>query len=195
MFRQVHPLWVPFYHAFGEPTPSQCSGRWHREGEGYAQYTSLSASGAWAELIRSEHIRGNHRSAEYMRNLWHAFVDEMEIADLSSFDKYEAAGLDPGVAVGPHDRSQALADELRAAGFRGVLSPSAAIRDVVNLTLFGPRVELPTREGVDVHPNPRPGLFVPCELVADGGSPPNDLLTEAIHEGEPHLGLDLWRNR
>ena len=40
-----------------------------------------------------------------------------------------------------HEEAQALADELRAAGYRGLLSPSAALAGATNLTLFGPRYE------------------------------------------------------
>jgi len=125
----VSPAWPPLYHNAGAPAPDQESGRWHREGDGYAQYLALSPLGAWAECARYYSLRSPKQAREMKRDLWLVFVRETRIADLSSFDRYDTCGLDPAIAVEPHTlgRSQALADDLRAAGFRGVLSPSAAL--------------------------------------------------------------------
>src|SRR5205807_4943033 len=101
-YRQVSPDWASLYHAAGEPIPSQSSGRWHRQGEGYAQYMALEPLGAWAELMRYEGIHGDARAESYKRSLWLVFVREQDIADLSTFDRYDACGLDPRLAVGGH---------------------------------------------------------------------------------------------
>ena len=141
-FRQVSPAWPPLYHNAGTPAPDQESGRWHRKGEGYAQYLALSPLGAWAECVRYYSVRSPEQAREMQRDLWLVFVRERRVADLSTFDRYDACGLDPGLAVDPdHGASRELADELRASGFRGVLSPSAALPGVVNLTVFGERYE------------------------------------------------------
>jgi RES domain len=190
-YRQVSPDWPPLYHAAGEPAPSQSSGRWHRLGEGYAQYLSLEPLGAWAELIRYEAIRDAARAQSYRRRLWLCFLREYELADLSTFDRYQDSGLDPGIAISDHAASQALADELRAAGYRGVLSPSAALAGATNLTLFGERYERVMLGGLDRWHNPQPGLFVPCSLVAEGG-PPAQLVDETTFEGMPHWGYREW---
>ncbi len=126
-YRQTAVDNAPLYHSAGERTPSQTSGRWHRKSEGYAQYLALEPAGAWAELIRYEHLRGGARRAEYNRRLWAVVVDETEIADLSTFLAYDQCGLDPRLAVGAHPEAQELADALIAAGYRGLLSPSAAL--------------------------------------------------------------------
>lgn len=193
--RQVAPDWAPLYHSAGEPSPTQESGRWHRFGEGYAQYTSLSAFGAWAELLRGEAVRGNLRSEQYSRNLWQVYVVERDIADLSTFRKYDDCGLDPEIAVGGHDRSQELAAELIAAGYRGVISPSAALPEGVNLTIFGERYEK-VLNGVplDQWANTNPDLRLPTELLATG-SAPEDLLTRTVYIGEPHEGFETWEKR
>ncbi len=191
-WRQVSPEWAPLYHAAGEPVPTQSSGRWHRLGEGYAQYASLEPLGAWAELVRYEGIRGEARAAAYRRRLWWLFVREHDLADLSTFDRYEACGLDPEIAVGDHAAAQGLADELRAAGFRGVVSPSAALAGATNLTLFGPRFEKVLLGGLPTWENPRPDLRVPCTLVVEG-NPPEQLVTETTFAGMPHDGLEDWR--
>lgn len=190
-YRQVDPKWAPLYHAAGEPTPSQSDARWHRLGEGYAQYMALEPLGAWAELVRYEGIRGNARADEYRRKLWLMFVREDDIADLSTFGHYDACGLDPRLAVGKHTESQKLADELRDAGFRGVLSPSAALVGATNLTLFGARYEKVRLGGLDRWPNPQPGLRVPCSLVVEG-NPPDPLITDAVFEDMEHDGYRDW---
>ena len=190
-YRQASPDWPPLYHAAGEPAPSQVSGRWHRQGEDYAQYLSLEPLGAWAELVRYDAIRTVARAHAYHRRLWLCFIREHELADLSTFDAYQECGLDPATAVGDHAASQALADELRAAGYRGLLSPSAALAGATNLTLFGERYERVMLGGLDRWRNPRPDLFVPCSLVVEGG-PPVELIQQTTFEGMPHPGYRMW---
>ena len=191
-FRQVAPDWPPFYHAAGEPLPSQRSGRWHRQGQGYAQYLALEPLGAWAELVRYENVRTAERAAEYRRLLWLAYVTETDIADLSTFDRWAACELDPAAAVGDHAVCQDLADDLREAGFRGVLAPSAALSGATNLTLFGARYEKVLLHGLAAWANPRPELRVACTLAAQGG-PPLPLLTATVHADVEHEGLVRWR--
>lgn len=186
-FRQVSTDAAPLFHAAGEPVPSQRSGRWHREGEGYAQYLAMQPAGAWSELIRYERIRGKARAAEYVRRLWLVLVEETNIADLSTFGAYVACGLDPRLAVGEHDASRALADELRHAGYRGVLSPSAALPGLTNLTLFGQRYEKILLTALEAWPNPDPSKRLGCQLVAESG-PPVDLVTRTCFVGMPHEG-------
>lgn len=191
-FRQVAPDWPPLYHAAGEPLPSQRSGRWHRQGQGYAQYLALEPLGAWAELVRYEGIRTPDRAGEYRRTLWLALVREVDIADLSSFDHWAACGLDPAAAVGDHARCQDLADDLRDAGYRGVLAPSAALSGATNLTVFGTRYEKVLVHGLARWENPQPDLRVACTLAAHGG-PPEVLLAETVYADVAHEGLTRWQ--
>jgi hypothetical protein len=191
-YRQVDPQWAPLYHAAGEPTPTQDDARWHRLGEGYAQYLALEPLGAWAELVRYEGIRGATRAEQYRRRLWLFFVVEHDVADLSSFDRYADCGLDPEIAVGAHPAAQRLADELRAAGYRGVLSPSAALVGATNLTLFGPRFEKVLLGGLERWANTHPGLKLPCSLVVEG-NPPAQLVTETVFIDDEHDGYREWR--
>lgn len=190
-YRQVDPEWAPLYHGAGELVSSQSSGRWHRQGESYAQYMALEPLAAWAELVRYEHIRGNTRAVQYRRNLWLIVVRERDIADLSSFDHYDACGLDPQIAVASHAASQALADELRAAGYRGILSPSAALVGATNLTLFGERFERVLLGGLTSWRNPNPDILLPVSLAADG-HPPAQLITETVFENMEHWGYRDW---
>jgi hypothetical protein len=190
-FRQVSPEWAPLYHGAGEPHPSQVSGRWHRLGDGYAQYMTLDPMGAWAEQVRFEKIRGNTRAEQYTRRLWLMLAREREIADLATFDRYDGCGLDPRIAVGDHAASQDLADELQAAGYRGLLSPNAALVGAINLTLFGARFEKELLVGLDSWANHDPDLRIPCSLVVEG-TPPRELITATTFANMPHDGYREW---
>jgi RES domain len=186
-YRQTAPDTAPLFHAAGEHFPSQQTGRWHRQGDGYAQYMALEPPGAWSELIRYERIRHGARAAQYVRRLWLIYVAETDIADLSTFSAYEACGLDPRLAVAEHEPCQILADDLRHAGYRGILSPNAALAGTTNLTLFGDRYEKVLRGSLDQWQNPQPGVRLPCLLVAEAG-PPADLVTETCCVGMQHDG-------
>jgi hypothetical protein len=138
----------------------------------------MEAAGAWCELIRYESIRGGARAAEYTRKLWLVHVEEREIADLASFESYARCGLDPRMAVAEHGACQQLSDELMAAGYRGLLSPCAALAGATNLTLFGQRYEKVLRTSPGQWVNPHPDMRLACSLLAEAG-PPIELVTEA----------------
>lgn len=191
-FRQVDPEWPALYHNTGEPVATQESGRWHRLGEGYAQYLSLSPLGAWAEWARYESIRSAARAREQRRNLWVVHVVETEIANLQSFDHLDRCGLDPRLAVGDHAASQRLADDLRVAGFRGVLAPSAALPGVLNLTVFGPRYEKVLVIAPSAWDNPDPEAWLPCTIASEAGPMPSALTTETVFRTKPHEGYRAW---
>jgi RES domain-containing protein len=191
-FRQVSPRWPPLYHNAGVPAPDQESGRWHRKGESYAQYLALSGLGAWAECARYYSVRSVGQARNMKRNLWLVFVREARIADLSTFDHYEACGLDAAIAVGDHTASQALADELRGAGFRGMLSPSAALPGVVNLTLFGERYEKVLLTDVAAWANPDVDAWLPCQPLAMEAAVPVALCTETVFKTKKHETYRAW---
>jgi hypothetical protein len=191
-FRQVSPEWPPLYHNAGVPVPDQESGRWHQQGEGYAQYVALSGLGAWAECARYYSLRSAEQARTLRRNLWLGFVRETRIAELSTFDHYDACGLDPAIAVGGHAASQDLADELRAAGFRGVLSPSAALPGVVNLTLFGERYEKLLLTDVATWTNPDVDTWLPCQPLAMDAAVPIQLCTETVFKTKKHETYRAW---
>ena len=197
-FRQTSPRWPALVHDAGAPRPAQESGRWHRRGEGYAQYLSLSAAGAWAELLRHLSIHSPELAVEQRRHLWAVTVVEHDIADLATFRAWARCGLDPAVAVGSHPRSQEVADELRAAGYRGVLSPSAALPGAVNLALFGERYEWSVNAfnafnafggGGD---NPDPDVWLAVELAAPEAHPAPAIIDETCFNRQPHAGLAAY---
>lgn len=190
--RGVPALW----HGAGSTTLRQESGRWHREGESLVQYLALSSDGAWAEHVRYQAIRTEARRLREHRSLWQLRVSADGIADLSTFDKWEACGLDPSIAVGDHAASQALASELRRARYRGVLSPSAALdlAGAVNLTLFGSHVEHRV-EGLPLPDEPVGGAnapWVPAILLTDRGAPTPFAMQHACYRTGRHRTLAEW---
>jgi RES domain-containing protein len=196
-YRHVAQGVPPLWHGAGSTTLRQESGRWHREGESLVQYLALSCDGAWAERVRYEAIRTEARRLRETRSLWQLRVCADGIADLSTFDKWEACGLDPEIAVGHYAASQALASELRRARYRGVLSPSAAldVAGAVNLTLFGSRIEQ------HIHGEPLPdepvgganGPWLPAVLLTDRGAPTPFAMAHTCYRLGEHRTLHEWR--
>jgi hypothetical protein len=185
--------WPPLWHGAGVGI-AQPAGRWNATGhapESYAQYLACHPDGMWAELIRQVGLRGEDRRLEIRRAVHRVRVRSGAIADLRDFGRWRACGLDPAIAVDDDQgRARALADDLRAAGFAGVLSPSASLPGHVNLTLFGPRQEAPDD---DSGTWPRPDFFCPTVLVADRAAPPRGLDARVRFRGAPHLGWETWR--
>lgn len=195
-YRHTAPGIPPLWYGAGATTLRQESGRWHREGEALAQYLALSSDGAWAERVRYESIRTDVERREDFRSLWQMRVQEDEIADLSSFDAWAACGLDPALAVGDHAACRELADELRAAGYRGVLAPSAAldVAGAVNLTLFGERIEHRISGGpLPDEPVARSGVWLPAILLTDTGAPTTFALEHTCYRTGAHRTLAEWR--
>jgi RES domain-containing protein len=196
-YRHVAQGVPPLWHGAGSTTLRQESGRWHREGESLVQYLALSSDGAWAERVRYEALRTEEDRVEDHRSLWQLRVSADRIADLSTFDAWEACGLDPAIAVGEHAHSQALASELRRAGYRGVLSPSAAldIAGAVNLTLFGSRIEHHV-EGRPLPEEPVGGAnapWLPAILLTDRGAPTPFAMQRTCYRMGEHRTFAEWR--
>jgi hypothetical protein len=159
------------------------SGRWHTRGDGPTQYLSLSADGAWAELIRQEELRTEEEVAMVSVAMWAVAVRHHLIVDYSTFARAKAAGFGAMALVDEdHSRCRREGARLRALGYAGVLAPSAALPGALNLTLFGPRT---------VSTWGRPPLLassLPATIVAKGAPPPG-LLPRVRRVGTPHAGL------
>ena len=97
------------------------------------------------------------------------------------------------MAIGEWRRSHRLADDLKDAGYRGLLTPSAALPGAVNLTIFGERYEVEISTGETAPGNPDPALWYPATLVASSARPPRRALEQTCHRGEEHAELERWR--
>lgn len=147
--------------------------------------------------MRNLGLRSTEHAHHTRRDLWLVSVSATDIADLGTFDRYQACGLDPAIAVDDaHERARALADALLADGYHGVISPSAALPGVTNLTIFGERYErVLTHLPVADWDNPDPSFWCGVQLLAEMASPPHALCVETRFLGEPHHGLAEWRRR
>lgn len=159
------------------------AGRWHRPGDGPTQYLSLSADGAWAELIRSEELRTEDEVAMVSVSMWAVLLDGGMIADYSTFERAERSGFSPAALVAEdYTLCQSEGARLRNAGFSGVIAPSAALPGALNVTLFGARI---------MSSWDRPGLLassLPATIITKGAPPPG-LLPRVRRLGSPHSGL------
>lgn len=160
------------------------SGRWNVARSGAVQYLCLDAEAPFAEKIRHEDLRTEAETATYSVTLWELQVHEGIVVDYRTFEKAEEAGFPPEALVDDdHERCRREARRLMGLGARGVLSPSAALPGSINLTLFGPRVEV--RWGA------MPGVAsaIPAQRIATGHPPPG-LLERVRFFGDTHDLLD-----
>ncbi len=165
------PLWV---RANTEP------GRWHFARTEPTQYLCLSPDGCWADLIRHENLRSEIDVALVRMPLWVLKINEERIADYRSFEKAEAAGFPPDALIDEDwERCQAEAERLKDLGFRGVLSPAAALAGDVALSLFG------GRRAVGWEEEPCLTSAIPAKVVTVG-APPTGLVERVRFRGEEH---------
>jgi hypothetical protein len=163
-------------------------GRWHVRGDGPTQYLSRSTDGAWAELIRNEELTIEDEVAMVSVQLWAVAVNQAMIVDYSTFERAEAAGFVPDALVDEdYAGCQHEGARLRRLGYSGILAPSAALPDAINLTLFGPRMASTWN---------RPPLLassLPATVITKGAPPPG-LLAQVRQIGKPHAGLAAYRS-
>jgi hypothetical protein len=163
-------------------------GRWHVRGDGPTQYLSQSTDGAWAELIRNEELTTEDEVAMVSVQMWAVAVNQAMIVDYSTFERADAAGFDPEALVEEdYARCQQEGARLRGLGYSGLLAPSAALPDAINLTLFGPRTASTWN---------RPPLLassLPATVITKGAPPPG-LLAQVRQIAEPHAGLAAYKS-
>lgn len=160
------------------------SGRWNLAQTGTAQYLCLDAEAPFAKKVRHEDLRTEAEASAYRVTLWELEVNEGIVVDYGTFEKAEEAGFPPDALIDDDpERCQREAQRLMGLGARGVLSPSAALPGSVNLTLFGPRVEV--RWGA------RPGVAsaVPAQKLATGHPPPA-LIERVRFFGDAHPSFE-----
>jgi hypothetical protein len=171
------PLWV---------LPNRRAGRWNHAGKASTQYTCLDSEAPFAEMLRGEDLRTEDEARTFRTIVWQLRVDEGAVVDYSTFEKAEAAGFPPSAIVDDdHERCRAEADRLRQLSVGGVLSPSAALPDSVNLTLFGPRVPVNWAATVTL------ASMIPVQRLSEGSAPPG-LVSRTRFYGMTHAGLQAY---
>jgi len=163
--------------------PNSESGRWHRTGDGPIQYLSTTVEGAWSELIRAEGLQSESEVAFVRMPMWVAELQIERLADYSAFEIAEEAGFPPEALVDDdYTRCQDEGLRLRSEGFQGVLAPSAALSEAMNLTIFGPRIASTWgRQPILVSSIPATKIAV--------GAPPEGIVQRVRQRGVEHEGL------
>lgn len=151
------PFWV---------RPNTEPQRWNRAGEAPTQYWSLSPEGAWAELIRSQHITDEQTLDLVRVTIWACRVPSLGLLDLNRAEgraRYELSEAD--LTADDWSACQRAAGQMRADGVRGIVTPSAALAGAQSVTLFGPRRPIAFDRA------PRLASAVPTAVVAIGRPP------------------------
>ncbi len=166
--------------------PNSELGRWHRVGDEPTQYLSTTVEGAWAELIRTAEISSEPEVALVRMPMWAAQIHLNCLADYGTFEQAAAAGFPPDALVDEdYSRCQEEGQRLRAAGFQGVLSPSAALPGTTNLTIFGARI------ASSWNASPILASSIPATEIAVG-SPPEGIVDRVRQRGTSHASLEAY---
>jgi RES domain-containing protein len=171
------PLWV---------NSNRRHGRWNLAGDGCTQYLCLDAQAPFAEMLRAENLRTPTDVSSFRTTVWQLRIDEGAIVDYSTFEKAEGAGFPPDALIDDdHERCQAEALRLRQFGVSGLLTPSAALPDSVNLTLFGARSPIRWTTTVKL------ASTIPVQRLTEGNAPVG-LEKRVRYFGEAHAGYELY---
>lgn len=111
-------------------------GRYHERGGPNTWYSSSTERGAWAEFLR-HHESPDVSPFEVRRRVGRATVSALAILDLTVPDTRRAIGItEDDLRSDDLTRCQELANAARAAGFEGILAPSAALAGAQTLAVF-----------------------------------------------------------
>ena len=158
-------------------------GRWHVVGDPPTQYWSTTPDGAWAELIRAEELTLEDELDLLRMPIWVCRIPCLGLIDLRDSASQEQHGI-TAADLTSEDWSacQRVATHVRASA-RGVISPSAAMDDASNVTLFGPR------RAIALEQRPALASAVPSAVVAHGRPRPGLIPSVLRRTGYPHPTL------
>jgi hypothetical protein len=167
--------------------PARQPGRYHTGSErAPTQYLCLHPLGPFAEFLRGHTLRLPEQARQVRERTWVLRLEQDRLVEIG-FDNAHEFGLEPADLVDDDvRRCQALADELRNAGVRGIFVPSAALAGTQNVVLFGSRVGSPYLL------EPLGAVDVPASITADGGRPTVSLLDLVRFHGDDHIALESW---
>jgi RES domain len=152
-------------------------GRFHRGSEPEpTQYLCTHPLGPHAEALRLFDARTADAAAVLDLRTWAVHVPRDGLVEIPF-----AADL----VADDFGACQELADELREAGHRGAIVPSAALPGTNNVVLFGGRATAPY-ELVDVRP-----FELRASITGEHGSALASLVRLVRYRGAPHPGADF----
>ena len=116
--------------------PARTSGRYHVAGGTGVWYASSQEQAAWAELFR-HFLDDGVDPFEVRRRVGHVDVDGLEVLDLTDATIISALGVSGGDLIGDdYTPTHRIAAAAVAAGFGGILTPSAALPGRTTLVVF-----------------------------------------------------------
>ena len=141
--------------------PAATSGRYHREGERGAWYASTIERAAWAELIR--HLSKGSGVDPFLirRRVGRASLLGVRVLNLTDEETCRVLGVKRGdfgkddLTGDDYAKCQEVADRARAAGFDGILAPSAALPGELTVVVFTRALHRVTEEHSRVQRPPK----------------------------------------
>jgi RES domain-containing protein len=116
--------------------PPSYPGRFHVVGDPATWYASVTEQDAWAQFFR-HHPAGGVDPFEVRRRIGEARASGLLVLDLTDARVRRLAGITvKQLRSNRYGACQALGREARAAGFEGILAPSAALRGERTLSVF-----------------------------------------------------------
>lgn len=136
--------------------PALSNGRYHRVGGVGVWYASDQEQASWAELMR-HFVDDGVDPFELRRRVGRVKVDGLRVLDLTDPSVRAAVGLEEADLLGDdYTKTQAVASAAAAAGFGGMLAPSAALPGRRTLVVFAAGESAITAEWSSVRqPPPR----------------------------------------
>jgi RES domain-containing protein len=149
--------------------------RWNLANEAPTQYWALTPDGAWAELIRQSGLTSDADLDEVRMPIWICRLSSVGLLDLGESGVRERYGLTlADLTSDDWSACQMAATAMRRDGVSGVISPSAALANAMNLTLFS------ARRAIALERRAALASAVPSAVVAIG-RPPEQLVGRVIH--------------
>jgi RES domain-containing protein len=116
--------------------PASYPGRFHAVGDRATWYSSITEQDAWAQFFR-HHPGGGVDPFEVRRRIGEARVQDLVVLDLTDARVRRLAGVTlKQLRSNRYAACQALGRAARAAGFEGILAPSAALSGENTLAVF-----------------------------------------------------------
>jgi hypothetical protein len=197
----AHPIELVAYRAAAYRTPVRArdhgggdGGRYHDPGSEATQYFSLHPLGPWAEQVRNQRCRSMAEALEIRLPVWAARVVLPSAPVVVDFDS-AADGRAPfpitaeELVSDNHEACRALGRALRLDPLspKAIRVPSAALPGTETLVIFG------RRRGIEYLASPSRGIQIPYAASAHGARIPSPLFEHVRLHGEPHAGLEAWR--
>ena len=145
----------PWYGLISFQDPSRGGGRYHRAGEEGLWYASTTSMAAWAQIFRGK-PDDDLSPFTVKRRVGRCMIRSLIVLDLSDDQTRRVLRVtEEELRSDDYTKCQAIADQARAGGFEGILSPSAALSGAIDVVVFKVGIPKVTEERSRVQRPPR----------------------------------------